>query len=205
MRDALSTTQLCFLGISPSEGDRSHWQAYFPAVLGCSQAACWMGEKDLAPLPRIGLLPSSISISILPSLPCPLSLYFCPLPHIYLFLLFIMFPAFSLSFSSFTLCLPPFLHCHCLFLIFANFQLSATLPLSVLLYISVSVSLSGLSSCSPPFPPLSPHLQSAAITGIGKHGWFRAQEKSGSKGTWDTQRGLSEESRKVSELSIRQT
>lgn len=149
--------------------------------------------------------PPPYSISILPSLPCPLSLYFCPLPHIYLFLLFIMFPAFSLSFSSFTLCLPPFLHCHCLFLIFANFQLSATLPLSVLLYISVSVSLSGLSSCSPPFPPLSPHLQSAAITGIGKHGWFRAQEKSGSKGTWDTQRGLSEESRKVSELSIRQT
>lgn len=156
MRDALSTTQLCFLGISPSEGDRSHWQAYFPAVLGCSQAACWMGEKDLAPLPRIGLLPSSISISILPSLPCPLSLYFCPLPHIYLFLLFIMFPAFSLSFSSFTLCLPPFLHCHCLFLIFANFQLSATLPLSVLLYISVSVS-SLILLASSLFLTTSPH------------------------------------------------
>lgn len=112
--------------------------------------ARWM-TWDLASLPPVGLLPSAISHLHPPFPSLPPSLYFCPFPPTYIFLLLSTFPAFSLSLSSFALYIPPFLYCHS----FSSLLISSSLPVCLFLSFCcpVCLSLSPFLGC-----PLAPHL-----------------------------------------------
>lgn len=115
-RNAHSTTQLCFLDISPPRaetdlaGNCISLQSRAMAILAAGLVA-WEGF-GFSPLLSS---PHFLISHVCPPFPSlfPPHFLFVPFSHTHLFLrsFVITFPAFSLSPSSFIRCLPPFFHC----------------------------------------------------------------------------------------------